>query len=712
MMKRQFSVITRLSLLLTLLSGVVMLALMMAVDDSLKRYLRASNQANQAQLNQVVRRQLEHDARLLTKSISDSLSVEIYNQDLSAIFSAFDDLSQYRDLDYIFVYDPNGNIIHDGSADIPVFGQPVTTFTPAQLLTGLREDMFWDGEHLHLNCPVSVGEDSFAAIAVGFDFSHPFAALSAHAEELETTEYDLFQKVRKAILLTFILLLPICMLSARWITRGMLRPLQTLTERSTRYAEGERNISFDLNRPDELGRLGSALDRMRNALEASHDQVHQMAYEDPVTTLPNRRWFQNRLSEMMHRSANLESAFAVLFIDLDHFKQVNDTAGHERGDQLLREVSRRLHVNVKSSRIRRGPGAELARLGGDEFVVLLPAIQSAEDAAEVARTLLLALAQPFLLNGQYFTISCSIGITLYPDDGLSASEILKHADIAMYSAKQHGRNQFAFFQPQMTEAIREHLEIQQGIKEAIEKDYLYLDYQPLYSMETGRIIGAEALLRWQHPVNGLLSPARFIPIIEESDLIEDVTRWVAHRAGQDLQQILRHRDEFSMAINISGAALHQMEMCEYICDLKKTLALPDNSLSIEITETSMISHLDSCEKALRRWKEAGIEIWIDDFGTGYSSLAYLNSLSIDGLKIDRSFVHNLIDGHSRPLIDAMVALADSLSIGTVAEGIETDLQHAELRAMGVRYAQGFGLARPMRIQQLISLIEEEAPLSQ
>ncbi|SEG83904.1 putative bifunctional diguanylate cyclase/phosphodiesterase [Marinobacterium lutimaris] len=706
-MKRRFSVIVRLSLLLTLLSALIMLALMMAVDDSLKTYFKESNRADQAKLTEVARNQLRHDAQLLLQSLSDSLGVDIYNQDLSAIGDALQRLGRFHTLDYIYVYDHNGSILHDGSADIPLYGEPITSHTPPQLLTGLQDALVWSDTHLYLNSRVQIGNETFAAISAGFDFSQAFAELEAHNEDLISAEYGLFQNVRKAILITFLILLPVCMLSAAWITRGMLKPLQVLTNRSSRFAEGERDLSFELNRPDEFGRLGTALERMRRALEESHDQVEQMAYEDTVTHLPNRRWFQNRLSEIMHRSASLEGAFAVLFIDLDHFKQVNDTAGHERGDQLLREVSRRLQACVTENRSRRGPAAELARLGGDEFVVLLPAVQGAEDAAETARALLASLAPPFLLHGQYFSISCSIGITLYPDDGVSASEILKHADVAMYSAKQHGRNQFAFFQPQMTEEIREHLEIQQGIKEAIDKDYLYLDYQPLYSMESGEIIGAEALLRWQHPINGLLSPARFIPIIEESDLIEEVTRWVANRAGRDLQKILGLREQFSMSINISGAALHQMEMCDYICHLKQKLALPDNSLCIEITETSMISHLDSCEAVLRRWKQAGIEIWIDDFGTGYSSLAYLNSLSIDGLKIDQSFVHNLIDGHSRPLIDAMIALADSLSISTVAEGIETDRQHAELKAMGVEYAQGFGLARPMRIDSLIELLDDE-----
>ncbi|GGC10111.1 GGDEF domain-containing protein [Marinobacterium zhoushanense] len=711
-MKRKFSVITRLSILLTLVSAVIMVTLIMAVDDALKEYRRQSAHIDQSYLTDTMREQLERDASLLIKALGDNLSDAVYQQDLSSIGNSLEDLRGYREMDYIYVHDADGRIIHDGSLAINHYGEDVSSYLHPGSTSGLQPQLHWAGSHLYLNSPITAGGEPFAAIAVGFDFSAPLQIAVERAEALEANELEMFQAVRSALLLTFIILLPVCLLSARILTRRMLTPLTTLTERSIRYADGERDLSFDLQREDELGRLGRALERMRLGLEESHDQVHQMAYEDTVTSLPNRRSFQHKLNEIMHRSASMDYRFAVLFIDLDHFKQVNDTAGHAQGDQLLREVARRLGQILKEQRSRRRPESLLARLGGDEFVVLLPAIETGEEAAEIARALSAALNTPFLLSGQYFSISCSIGITLYPDDGVSSSEILKHADIAMYSAKQHGRNQFAFFQPQMTEEIRERLEIQQGIREAIKHDYLFLDYQPIYCMRSGRILGAEALLRWRHPQHGLLSPARFIPIIEESDLIEEVTRWVAQRAVTDLQSLLELNPAFSLSINISGAALHQSSICDFICDLKQQQNLPDDSLCIEITETSMITHLESSENALRRWKSAGIEIWIDDFGTGYSSLAYLNSLSIDGLKIDRSFVHNLIDGHSRPLIDAMVALAESLSIHTVAEGIETEQQLALLRKMGVHLAQGFGLARPMPLldlQQKIRLeIEETA----
>jgi diguanylate cyclase (GGDEF)-like protein len=699
-MKRHFSVITRLSLLLTLLAALIMLALMMAVDDSLKRFQQNSVETDQAYMARIMRNQLEHDALLLVRALGDNLGVEIYNRDLSAIGQAFERLDQTRALLYFFIYDRDGLIIHDGSASVQRFGAPVREHTPTDLRTGMSEHLLWQQDQLHLNTQVSVGAEPLAGIAVGFDYSQAMASVRAEAAALEHDEQGLFQDLRRAILITFVLLLPICMLSARWLTRALLSPLQTLTERSVRYADGERELSFELHRDDELGRLGSALERMRQALEQSHQQVHQMAYEDAVTGLPNRRWFQHKLNEVMHRCASVDSRFAVLFIDLDHFKQVNDTAGHERGDHLLREVSRRLRATLNAQHNRRGPEPLLARLGGDEFVILLPGIQTSEEGADTARALAAALASPFLLNGQYFSISCSIGITVYPDDGVSASEILKHADIAMYSAKQHGRNQFAFFQRGMTEDLRERLEIQQGIRDAIDADHLFLEYQPIFDLQSGRMRCAEALLRWQHPEQGLISPARFIPIIEESDLIEDVTRWVARRAMRDLKPLLERDPAFSVSINISGAAVHQLELCDHICQLKEAHSLPDGSLCIELTETSMISHLERSETALRRWKAAGIEIWVDDFGTGYSSLAYLNSLSIDGLKIDRSFVHNLIDGHSKPLIDAMVALADSLSIETVAEGVETEQQRETLTRMGVTFGQGFGLARPMRIEQL------------
>jgi len=708
-MKRRFSVITRLSILLTLVSAVIMIALIMTVDDSLKEYRRKAAATDLSYLTDAMREQLESDALLLLDALGDNLSAAIDRQDLAGIGGSLGSLRRYRDLDYIFVYDAEGGILHDGSDEIKSFGNDVGDHLPAAAWSGLQPRLYWEGTRLHLNKPIQTDGQPFAAIAVGFDFSSPLQIAANQAAALEADQLEMFQAVRSAILITFVILLPICMFSTRTLTKRMLRPLHLLTERSMRYADGERDLSFELGRPDEIGRLGSALERMRQALEQSHDQVHRMAYEDAVTSLPNRRSFQHRLSEMMHRCATLDHRFAVLFIDLDHFKQVNDTAGHAQGDQLLREVARRLGLALKSQHNRRRPESLLARLGGDEFVVLLPAIETAEEAAEVARALSAALGTPFLLSGQYFSISCSIGITLYPDDGVSSSEILKHADIAMYSAKQHGRNQFAFFQPQMTEEIREQLEIQQGIRDAIAHDHLYLDYQPIFCMRTGRILGAEALLRWKHPQHGLLSPARFIPIIEESDLIEEVTRWVAEHATADLRTLLELIPEFSLSINISGAALHQSSLCDYICELKQQQALPDGSLCIEITETSMITHLESSERALRRWKSAGIEIWIDDFGTGYSSLAYLNSLSIDGLKIDRSFVHNLIDGHSRPLIDAMVAVAESLSIDTVAEGIETEQQHETLREMGVGLAQGFGLARPMPLNELLHRIRRELP---
>ncbi|MBV1789275.1 EAL domain-containing protein [Marinobacterium sp. D7] len=706
-MKRKFSVITRLSILLTLVSAVIMITLMMAVDDALKEYRRQSVQVDQSYLTDTMREQLESDASLLIRALGDNLSDAIYRQDLSGIGNTLENLRDYRDLDYIYVHDAQGRIIHDGSPAIKRYGEDVSTHLPPGSHSGLQSQLYWQGMHLYLHSPITAGGEPFAAIAVGFDFTAPLQIAAERAQALEANEREMFEAVRSALLIAFIILLPVCLVSARLLTKRMLTPLTTLTERSIRYANGERDLSFDLQREDELGRLGRALERMRLGLEESHDQVHQMAYEDPVTALPNRRSFQHKLGEIMHRSASMDNRFAVLFIDLDHFKQVNDTAGHAQGDQLLREVARRLSQILKQRHTRRRPQPLLARLGGDEFVVLLPAIETGEEAAEVARMLSAALNTPFLLSGQYFSISCSIGITLYPDDGVSSSEILKHADIAMYSAKQHGRNQFAFFQPQMTEEIRERLEIQQGIREAIEHDYLFLDYQPIYCMRSGQIRGAEALLRWKHPQHGLLSPARFIPIIEESDLIEDVTRWVAQRAVTDLQCLLELSPGFSLSINISGAALHQSAICDFICELKQQRNLPDDALCIEITETSMITHLESSENALRRWKANGIEIWIDDFGTGYSSLAYLNSLSIDGLKIDRSFVHNLIDGHSRPLIDAMVALAESLSIDTVAEGIETEQQHATLRDMGVDLAQGFGLARPMPLHELQARIRQE-----
>ncbi|MBS98844.1 MAG: hypothetical protein CMI01_09230 [Oceanospirillaceae bacterium] len=359
---RHLSVITRLSLLLTLLAAAIMLILMMALDDSLKRFQRESSTTNEAYLSRVIQDHLERDSRLLMQALGDGLNVEIYNRDLSAIQEAFERLNETRNLEYFFIYDLDGRVVHDGKPSVPGYGNAVEKYLPT---SPLAPDTLWDGDTLHLRTQIRMADQTLATMATGFDFSTAIKAARDQTELLENDENTLFHEMRQAFLITFIILLPICMFCARWLTRRYLSPLKVLTERSTRYAQGDRDINFELGGHDEFARLGSALERMRQNLEESHDQVQQMAFEDALTQLPNRHWFQKKLHDIMHRSAGLSSRFAVLFVDLDHFKEVNDTAGHERGDQLLREVGRRLTNALKSChQHKRTPAPELARLGG------------------------------------------------------------------------------------------------------------------------------------------------------------------------------------------------------------------------------------------------------------------------------------------------------------------------------------------------------------
>jgi diguanylate cyclase (GGDEF)-like protein len=464
-----------------------------------------------------------------------------------------------------------------------------------------------------------------------------------------------------------------------------------------------------MTQQDELGQLGNALEQMRRNLEQSHRQTNQLAYLDNLTQLPNRHWFQQSLERLLQYSERNGQRLGVVFIDLDHFKEVNDTAGHDMGDLLLFEAAARLRNLLLELDVCDPETGEvlLARLGGDEFVTLYPAPERSDQVAELAGKVAATLDQPFLIDGRYFNISSSIGITLYPDDGASSSEILKNADIAMYAAKQSGRNQYAFFSPQMNQELYERLEILQGVRTALAESQFHLEYQPVIDLRNGRIRAAEALLRWNHPEQGLISPARFIPLIEDSDLMEPVTRWVAHQAIHDLLELQALYPGFAISINISGAALHQASTRTFLTELIQTRGVPPHCLSIELTETSMIRHLDDCRDTLTQWKDAGINIWIDDFGTGYSSLSYLHQLPIDGLKIDRSFIRELRPESDHSLVESIVTLARSMKLKTVAEGIETDSQLACITALGSHYGQGFGLYRPMRYSSLKPLLEQQ-----
>jgi diguanylate cyclase (GGDEF)-like protein len=429
-------------------------------------------------------------------------------------------------------------------------------------------------------------------------------------------------------------------------------------------------------------------------LEAAHQAVREQALVDDLTGLPNRRRFQEELEREMKRSDRSGLATALLFIDLDLFKEVNDTRGHAVGDLLLKEAAARLRACIRETDL-------VARLGGDEFTILLPGIPDAAVAQRVAQVVVDHLLQPFTLKGEAAFISASVGMALYPQDADSMDVLMKHGDQAMYAAKDAGRNRWARFTPQMQEAAQSRMRLVNDARIGLADNQFTLHYQPIVDLATNEFFKAEALVRWKHPLRGAISPAEFIPVLEESDLIVDLGDWVFRTAAA---QAARWRVEldprFQITFNKSPAQFRsRRHVIQDWVDHIRELGLPAGALAVEITEGAILEASDSVQAALQRLAQAGVAVSLDDFGTGYSSLSYLRKFDIDYLKIDRSFVANIeASASDAALCESIIAMARKLGVKVVAEGVETAGQRAMLLDMGCEYAQGFLFARPMPAQ--------------
>jgi diguanylate cyclase (GGDEF)-like protein/PAS domain S-box-containing protein len=435
----------------------------------------------------------------------------------------------------------------------------------------------------------------------------------------------------------------------------------------------------------------------------AEEAVKFMAMHDTLTRLPNRAMFNERLAAAIAHAQRHERSLAVLFIDLDRFKLINDTLGHEAGDYVLGEAAQRLTDNLRG-------GDTVARLGGDEFVVLLEEVEDPVYIASVSRKLISALALPFVIGGREYRITASIGVSTYPDDGDDAETLLKNADSAMYRAKELGRNAFEFYSAQISSGALERLNLESGLRRALERDELMLYYQPQIETCSGRIVGMEALVRWRHPELGVLPPARFIKLAEESGLIVPLGDWVVHSACKAHRVWKGKRIAPSrIAVNLSPRQfLHAGLVKDTVKVLEETGCKP-SYLELEITESMVMHDPAGAALLIRELKEMGVRIAMDDFGTGYSSLAHLKHFPIDSLKIDRSFISDLPgDAGNVAITDAIIAMARTLHLTVIAEGVETRPQFDFLRRLGCDEVQGYYFSPPVPFDEATTLLQEAA----
>lgn len=439
------------------------------------------------------------------------------------------------------------------------------------------------------------------------------------------------------------------------------------------------------------------------ARRQAEDRIHHLAQYDELTGLTNRSMFSQRLDHALAQARRNHWSLAILFLDIDRFKNINDTLGHDAGDSVLREVAARLQGCLRESDI-------VARLGGDEFVVLLEATPKPMHSAVVAQRLLAAVATPFTINGHDFQLTASVGISTFPADSEDLQGLLKNADIAMYRAKEQGRNNYQFYLTQMNVHTLERLALESALRRALEQNEFVLHYQPKVNLASQRIVGVEALLRWQHPVSGLLPPADFIPVAEETGLIVPIGEWVLRTA---CAQSRSWRDQglppMRIAVNLSPRQFAHEGMLQDVERMLSEAGVDSTALELEVTESMVMRDPQRAARLLSKLRTTGVSVAIDDFGTGYSSLSYLKRFPIDSLKIDRSFVRDLpLDGEDVAITQAVIVMAHSLGLKVIAEGVENEDQADFLRARGCDEAQGYYFSRPIPADEFARLLLQQA----
>ncbi len=504
-----------------------------------------------------------------------------------------------------------------------------------------------------------------------------------------------FDRLRNTLFgLAFVSLL-ISIVASVTIALNITRPLSSLAQQAKRIEQGDYADTVVIERADEIGVLASSLNHMRAGIKDREHRILKLAYQDPLTDLANRSKFSERLEQAIGLAAATRRRVSILMMDLDRFKYVNDTLGHSVGDHVLRQVGERLLAIVSASEC-------VARLGGDEFAILL---QSQDrQAPELARDIIQALEEPILYNGQPLDVGTSIGIAYYPDHGNDAQTLVRNADIAMYVAKRN-KTGCAVYDPHYDTNQQEHLSLLGELRRAVEHNELRLFYQPKVSLTSSNVSAVEALLRWQHPQRGVVSPVLFIPFAEHTGYIKVLTRWVLREAIRQCGEWLRQGLRLQVSVNISARDLMNRELPDMISGLLSEHGVPAALLCLEITESGFMEDPTYAQKVLDRLSALGLKLSIDDYGTGYSSLSYIMKLPVQELKIDRSFISSMVGNEDlSTIVRSTIELGHNLGLKVVAEGVEDAAGWAMLKSLGCDDAQGFYMSPPLAADALVKWV--------
>ena len=656
----------------------------------------------------LVASRLEKRGKASVMQVAESLVNPLYYFDLDAIGGIARDTMRQPDVTYVLVYDTAGDVIHDGSGDIPTYGQAMDDPLAYEVVSAQGPHTQWTDRILDVSAPISVGDQRLGGVRVGFSLQSAQADEARAADRMSQRLGEIGERHLRLILLLLLALVALGVMVSVVLQRALVRPIRQLAGAAREIEAGNFDAQVPATaRRDEIGDLLRAFGRMGQSIGRHDRDIRRMAYTDPLTGLSNRLAFRENLDRRVLELSGSGKQMALLFADIDDFKRVNDSLGHDAGDEVLVQFAGRIREAVQRYA---GSEAMLARFGGDEFVVLLetggngsPDIRTL--ASGVAEHLVTELSRPIRVHERQVFLGTSIGITLFPEDARDAAMLMKNGDIAMYQAKVAGKNCYRFFSRAMDRALSRRSRMESDLRGAWERGELSLNYQPIFRLSDRRLLGAEALLRWQHQEQGAIAPSAFIDVAEQSGLIERIGPEVLRAACRDAAAWNgAGASGLFVSVNVSPRQLRSGELPQQVARALRDSGLPADALHLELTETTIIADERHASAMLAKLREEGVRVWLDDFGTGFSGLSHLRRVPIDGVKIDRSFVSDVTrDPDDLALTTAIIAMAHSLGITVVAEGIEEEQQFELLRQRNCDLGQGFWLGKPVSAAEFARL---------
>lgn len=691
------------------LAGLVAVALVLQQQDQAQKQILALSQRS---MHALASQRVLLRGEAVSAQLAEALVNPLYYFDLEAIGAAIGNVLQQPDVSYVIVYDADGNIVHDGSRDIERYGQRMDDPFALEVLAATGQHMQSDARMLDVSMPIRIGDQRLGGVRIGYSLATAKQDEDAMVATMQARLDEIARRHLVAVGLLLLVLVSLGVLVAAMLQRRLVRPVRELANAAQRIEAGHYDVVVPVDgRRDEIGDLVRAFDRMRDSI-ARHDRdIRRMAYTDSLTGLANRLALRETLDQRLLEMQGAAGRLALLFADVDDFKRVNDTLGHDAGDAALIQFTARIDAAVREFDIA---DALLARFGGDEFVVLLQLPESSNAdlravAGQLATRLAEEVARPIEIEGRRVFLGISIGITMFPDDAGSAAMLLKNGDIAMYQAKLAGKNCHRFYSLAIDQAVERRMHMEHELRGAWDRGELSLAYQPVFRMADKALVGVEALLRWHHPEFGNVAPPVFIDVAEQSGLIDVIGPQVLHAAcveARAWQQRFPASAELFVAVNVSPRQLRGAAFAIEVEAALRESGLSPRHLHLELTETSVIGGEARVGQLLGALRALGVKIWLDDFGTGFSGLTHLRRVPVDGVKIDRSFVADVLrDPDDLALTTAIISMAHSIGITVVAEGVEQEGQFDVLRERGCDLGQGFWLGHPLTARAFDALLE-------